>query len=107
MKQPAKAKNSSQEMLITLFNPYFESITEWFPETLGLYKIIFDAAYGSLVLSLLLFTLGNSYTMGTQALPDIYTLADLQPSGKCAYIRYRTCAHGVTNCSTLRSRLTQ
>jgi len=31
--------------LITLFNKYFESITEWLPEALGLYRIIFDVAY--------------------------------------------------------------
>jgi len=48
-------------LLITLLNTYFESIAEWLPEALGLYRIIFDAVYGSLILSLLLFTLGNMY----------------------------------------------
>jgi len=38
-------------------NTYFESITKWLPEALGLYRIILDVAYGSLILSLLLFTL--------------------------------------------------
>jgi len=43
----------SYKVLITLFNTYFESITEWIPEALGLYRIIFDAVYGSLIVSLL------------------------------------------------------
>jgi len=30
-----------------VFNTYFESIIEWLPEALGLYRIIFDAVYGS------------------------------------------------------------
>jgi len=41
-------------VLITLFNTYFESITERLPEALGLYKIITDAVYGSLILLLIL-----------------------------------------------------
>jgi len=45
-------------VLITLFNTYFESITEWLPEALELYS---DAAYGgNLILSLLLFTLAST-----------------------------------------------
>jgi len=31
--------------------------TKWLPEALGLYRIIFDAAYGSLIVSLLLFSI--------------------------------------------------
>jgi len=49
----------SLKVFITLFNTYFESITEWLPEGLGLYRIIFDAVYSSWILSLLLFTLDN------------------------------------------------
>jgi len=48
-------------VLITLFNTYFESITEWLAEALGLYRIIFYAEYGSLILSLLLFSLDSMY----------------------------------------------
>jgi len=46
--------------LITFVNTYFESITEWLPEALGLYVLIFDAVYGSRILSLLLCTLAGS-----------------------------------------------
>ena len=50
----------SLKVLITFVNTYFESITEWLPEALGLYRIIFDAVYCSWILSLLLFTLDKS-----------------------------------------------
>ena len=49
----------SLKVLITFVKTYFESITEWLPEVLGLYKIIFDGVHCSWILSLLLFTLGT------------------------------------------------
>ena len=48
---------SELESVDYLVNTYFESITEWLPEALVLYRIIFDAVYSSWILSLLLFTL--------------------------------------------------
>jgi len=42
---PGHFKWSELESVITFVNPYFKSITEWLPEALGLYRIIFDAVY--------------------------------------------------------------
>ena len=53
-------KWSKLESVDYLIYTYFNSITEWLPEALGLYRIIFDTVHSSWILSLLLFTLAKT-----------------------------------------------